>query len=254
MPIRLRPKHLTIPEAIRLKKENPTKNRRPENSSLANFKKTKYEGWNGCDGGFHRYEQIYKENLNHKPLNFLLHELKVHDPQVMILGPAKGHDNAILRSELDDYGVNLHIDTLGHSKTIDKELLSHDIIRRDYSPHISKALAFEHINQIEHPKLANSIKGKYHLVIAERSIGVYGESRPYALFQASLLLAKGGRAYIDINYKVQTKPILDVANRMINAYNKANKINLKFKIQEIKELSGENKDTKYTYIQIDRLE
>ncbi|GEM_PF-2261046 len=254
MPIRLKPKHLTIPEAIRLKQNNPTKNRRPENSSLANFKKTKYEGWQYCDGGFHRYEQIYKENLNHKPLNFLLHELKVHNPQVMILGPGKGHDNTIFKSELEDYGVNLHIDTLGYSKTIDKELLSQEIIRKDYSPNISKPLAFEHINPIEHPKLANKIIGKYHLVIAERSIGVYGESKPYALFQASLLLAKKGRAYIDINYKAPIKQILDVTGRMINAYNKINKLNLKFKIQEIKELSGKNEDTKYTYIQIDRLE
>jgi len=253
MPIRLRPKHLTISEAIRLRKQNPTKNRRPENRELENFKKIKYEGWSYCDGGFHRYKKIYSENLNNKPLNFILNDLKVHDPQVMILGPGKGHDSAILKSELQEFGVNLNIDTLGYSKTIDKELLIHEIIRKDYSPHISKATAFEHINQIEHPKIAKEIIGKYHLIIAERSIGVYGKSKSYAIFQTSLLLAKGGRAYIDLDYNKPIKQIIDITKRMIHAYNKTNKQNLEFKIQEIKELSGKDKETKYTYIQIDRL-
>jgi hypothetical protein len=172
----------------------------------------------------------------------------------MILGPGEGHDSVLFKRELHEFGVNAHIDTLGFSKTVEDELLANKEIRKDYSPHVSKAIPFEHINPIEHPKLAKEITGKYHLVMAERSVGVYGASNSYALFQSSLLLAKRGRAYIDLQFNKPLKEILDVTNRMINSYNKANKTSLKFIIKEVKGRSGINTRGNYTYIQIDRIE
>ncbi len=252
MPIK--PRHLTISKAIELRRKNPTKNRRTVNEVLKETRKKRYESWNYCDGGAHRYREIYKENLNNRPLNFLLEKLKIKDPQLMVLGPGHGYDNALFKKELHEFRVNIHIDTLGFSKTINQKLLEDKVIRKDYSPRISKAISFEHINPIEHPRLVKSILGKYHLVMGERSVGVYGASHAYALFQSSLLLAKRGRAYIDLQFNSPLKEILDVTRRMINSYNKTNNTNLKFLIKEIKETSGTNSKGNYTYIQIDRIE
>jgi len=247
-------KHLTISRAIELRKKNPTKNRRPVSEVLEKTKERGYEGWDGCDGGAHRYKKIYKEYLNDRPLNFLLEKLKIKEPQIMILGPGEGYDSALFKRELHEFGVDAHMDTLGFSKTVESELLASKTIRNDYSPHISKATPFEHINPIEHPKLSKTIIGKYHLVMGERSVGVYGTSKSYALFQSSLLLAKKGRAYIDLQFNKPLKEILDVTGRMINSYNKANKTSLKFIIKEIKGTSGTNSQGNYAYIQIDRIE
>ncbi len=159
-------KKLTIAKSIKQTKENPTKNRRKLDDTLSHSKKQLHEGWNGCDGSARRYRKIYAHSLKLKPFNFLLEELKVHDPNVIILGPGKGEDSHLFKAELEDIEVNIHLDTLGFSKTVHKELIKDKIIKKDYSPNISKGLAFEHINTKEHPKLTKAIIGKYHLVVA----------------------------------------------------------------------------------------
>ncbi len=252
MPIK--PKHLTISRAIELRKKNPTKNRRPVNEILKETKEKGYEGWDGCNGGVNRYRKIYKEYLNDRPLNFILEKLKVKEPQIMILGPGEGYDSALFKRELHEFGVDAHMDTLGFSKTVESELFASKDIRNDYSPHISKAIPFEHINPIEHPQLVKEIQGKYHLVIASNSIGYYAESNSYALFQSSLLLTKGGRAYIDLNYTKPLKEIMKVTERMINAYNKANKTSLKFRIKGLEDTYFRETHNDLIYVQIDRIE
>ncbi|NCP72103.1 hypothetical protein GW835_01775 [archaeon] len=249
-------KNPSISESIKNTRENPTKNRRKLNETLERSKSQQYEGWRGCDGGFQRYKEVFKKSLNDRPTNFLLEELKVHNPNVMMLGPGKGHYAALFKKELESIGVNIHIDTLGFSKTIDKELIRDELIRKDHSPHISKATAFEHINPKEHPKLIKKIKGKYHLVIGERSVGLYGESKPYAIFQTALLLEKRGRAFLDVQFTKETlKDIVEVSKRMLRAYNKANNTDLEYKITALKDTLVTSQDlrTQAIYIQIDRV-
>jgi len=249
----LKKRNISIPDTIKLKRKNPAKNQRSNSPVLDLMKMHNHEGWNYCDGGFHRFEEIHKNRLNHKPLNFLLDELKTHNPKVMILGPGKGYDTAIFKRELKDYGVNPKIDTLGYSKTIDKKLIEDKKIRKDFSPPISKALSFEHINPVEHSKLVKEIIGKYHLVMASRSVGVYNKSSSYAIFQTSLLLAKRGRAYIDLVYTKPLKQIITVTERMINSYNKTNNTNLRFKIKGLKDTAESDDQGNHIYIQIDRV-
>lgn len=250
-------KNPSISESIKNTRKNPTKNRRKLVQRLESIKRNEYENWIGCDGNIKRYRTIFYKELDFRPINFLLDELKMKKPEIMILGPGKGYYAAEFKKDLrDNYGVEINIDALGFSKTIDSKLLDKNI-RKDYSPNVSKATAFEHINPIEHPNLVKNIKGKYHLVIGERSVGLYSESKSYAIFQTSLLLAKRGRAYIDIQYtKENLRNILIIASRMINAYNKKNRTNIKLKITALKDTYVEPKDKskKSIYIQIDRID
>lgn len=200
-------------------------------------RQTKTEPWLYRDGGKRRYKEIYVEELKNKVLNFILNDLK-KNPEIIILGPGIGHDTAILKRELESYGINPQIDVFNLTKfALDESLLKQKIIRNDYS---KQFLAFEKINEIEHATLVKKIKHKYDIFVAPASVGRYTNSVPYALFQTSLILNKGGRGYIECVF-IDRKGFdeIKIAQRMLAAYNKTAKEKVKIDLKILKETLSE---------------
>ena len=136
------------------------------NHKLVVDHKRKFEKWGIVgrnNGGEHRFEHIYyKRSLKKKILDFILEELKQY-PEVMVLGPGEGHDTALLKLELEKYGVNPEIDVLNLYKgTLDKDLIKKRIIRND----LSADKAFEQINLFDDFNHVKKLFENYHMVIA----------------------------------------------------------------------------------------
>lgn len=240
--------------SIKQTRENPTKNRRPRHKYLELVKGLSFERWSDNSGGPLRYKRIFIDKLKKKPLLFLERRFKnnKNTPTIMVLGPGDGGYTALLNIELKKIGVNSFIDVLGFSKSVDKEIISKGFIRKEFSPEISKAKAFEHLNPVEEPKITRFIKGNYDLVIAEKSVGTFTESRPYTLLQTSLLLKKNGRAYIEVLHNNDLKQVVLKYQRMLNSFNKKNKLDLKFKLEMMPDTLENVSTGKLSYIQITR--
>ena len=151
-----------------------------------------------------RYQDIYVKQLKNGVLDFILNDLQKH-PDIMVLGPADGHDTVELKVQLEKYGIKPKLDVINFYKdTLNKQYLQNKSIRTDFSQN----KAFEKLNFIDDISLINEIFEKYHLVIAPKSMGYYTSSESFTLYQSALLLQKGGRAYIEINHDTPDYKIL----------------------------------------------
>ena len=262
------------PKPKNKREANRYRNKRPAceilNQELVIDHKNKIEKWGVVgrnNGGSHRFEQIYGGRLRKKILDFVLDELKQH-PEIMVLGPGEGHDTALLKLELEKYGIKPEIDALNLYKgTLDKELIKKRIIRND----LSADKVFEQINQHDDSKLVKRLFENYHLVIAPKSVGVFNKSRAFSLYQVALMLKPNGRAYVELTFDFRkdlnffkngpnkSKMLLEVekqrtiALRMIDSFLKNHKLNRKFEISVLKDTIIEHDICYDFFIEIKRI-
>jgi hypothetical protein len=254
---------------------NKHRNRRSPNSILEDRRvidhEKKIEKWGVVgynNGGGHRFNQIYMQgSLKKKILDYVLEELKKH-PDIMVLGPGEGHDTAMLKSVLEQYGVKPVIDALNLYKgTLDKNLIKKKIIRADLS--VDKT--FEHINFFDDPKLVKKLMANYHLVIAPKSVGVFTNSRAFSLYQVALMLKPKGRAYVEITFDFMKDPEFfkngvnktkivsefskqkTIAIRMLSSFLKKQKLDWEYDISVLEE-SIINSDSAFGFfVEINRI-
>jgi hypothetical protein len=247
----------SISKNIKKMKTKPHKNHRPIHnyisSAIEKIKKDGFESWSGNGGHFQRYKKIYIKKLRNRPFNFILETLKKKNPNIMIIGAGKGQDLFFLKKEFSNFGVSTNIDVLSLSKSLDKDLLENKIIRKDFSPLAKNAKALEKYNFLEDKKTLKQITGKYHLLINEKGSGAFTDYPHFALFQSGLFLAKKGRAFVEIEIKRDLETTLKITNRLFTAHNKKHNLDLKFKLEILKDTFEQFPKTKTIVIQIDRV-
>jgi hypothetical protein len=204
-------------------------------------------------GGLGRFATIYPE-LQEKPLHHLL-SIKNKNPEIMILGAGLGLDSYLFKKELLKKKINATMDVFSLNKIkeskfplMERLLFRKKIlksIRNDYSNNDY----FENISLYK--DLPNKLIGKYDLVMASSSVGVFTNHREFNLFQSAILLKKGGKAFIEYgavsagwtfknsvgfvdidSSKIQKDlPLITkTINKLVNIYNEQNNTQLKFKI------------------------
>jgi len=179
-----------LPYKERIKRELCTHSR----SGIELYELKGSEGW-GHNGEPSRFHPIYNIFLNREPTNFLI-SLKKKNPKIMILGAGKGEDIPLFKKELQQNKINPIFDVFSLTNSLSPKI-KRNIVRNDFS----NKLGFEQINPQteEHKILINKIKGKYDLVVASLSVGVYTKYPSTTLLNAGMLLSKGGRAYIEVS-------------------------------------------------------
>jgi hypothetical protein len=201
--------------------------------------KAKKELW-PVNGQINRFKEIYKNIYKNEPIKFLL-SLKKRDPKIMILGAGEGSDIKLLRDELLEKKLKPIIDVFSIKKTLEKDV-KQNIVRKDFS----KSIPFEHIDPRikEHNEIIKATKGQYDLVMAPFSVGVYTNSISTILLNSAMLLAKNGRAYIQVKldfldpiqlpenkmgFELKQEHKL-MFNRFVNTINKKENVDYKYKL------------------------
>lgn len=247
----------SISKNIKKMKRNPDKNHRPVHpsilSAIERIKADRYESWGGNGGGYERYKEIYVKKFKNKPFNFILEELKIKNPNIMVIGAGKGQDLLFFKKELFDFGVKTNIDVLSLSKALDPVILDKKIIRNDFSPSIENAKALDKYNILENKKTLKQVIGKYHLLINEKGSGAFTKYPHFALFQSALFLSQKGRAFVEIEVQRDVNTTLNITKRLITAYNKKHNLSLEFKLSALKDTLEKFPNSKTIVIQIDRV-
>jgi len=200
----------------------------------------KWPDWWGAKGTKNRFQDAML-NLNNAPLKFLISKNN-KEPKIMLLGTGQGLDIFKYKSEFAKHNIVPSFDVFSLHKELAEEVNANKLVNKDYS----LGLPFEQINpKIEsHSELILNTKGKYDLVMAQMSVGKYTEHLSTTLFNAALLLKKGGKAYIQIeidprDFKTeQSKVKLNRAsktwvifNRLVEWINKTENKKYVFKIK-----------------------
>jgi hypothetical protein len=211
---------------------------RSEKIGLSIFLINKKEKWPAF-GQDYRYKYIFYNKFKQKPL-LHLKKINLKEPKVIILGAGQGNDLKLFKEDLSKFKINPIIDVFSLTKSLSPEIKK-KIVNKDFS----RNKAFESIEAIKDRKLINQIKGKYDLVVAPLSVGVYTDHIPYNLLLTSLLLNKNGKAYIEVNN--YSPKIKERYYKFIEMYNKQKKEKKTFNIRII------NKKNSSVYLEIKRL-
>lgn len=202
---------------------------RTEKIGLSSFFRGKKESWPAF-GDTYRYEHIFVKKFRKKPL-LHLKKIKKTNPRVMILGAGLGRDLKLFKEDLNKLRIDPTIDVFSLTKSLSKEV-KRDVVSTDFS----RKKALETISPVKDRKMIGQIKGKYDLVVAPLSVGVYTDHLSYNLLLTSLMLNKNGKAYIEVEkYDMQAK---ERFNRFVELYNKQKKEENKFEIRIINELKN----------------
>ncbi|HPC10210.1 MAG TPA: hypothetical protein PLN85_03965 [archaeon] len=221
-------------------------------------------------GDSKRFYNIYIDALKGKPL-IHLEKIKNKNPQIMVLGAGGGQDIILLKEYLEYKNIFPDIDVFSLTKSLDKNIIETNTVKNDYS--FDTPLESIDPENPKHKKIIDKLIGKYDLVMAPLSVGMYTKYPAVNIFRTALLLKKGGKAYIEIepfnNTMTTTKHITfitfrdtsktkeyhlahleEIFNKMVNYYNKIEKKNNKYILKYIRH----EKEPNYClYIEIERI-
>lgn len=143
-------------------------------------------------GTIERYSEIFESRLNSDPIDFLIKK-ENKNPEILIGGAARGEYIVPLRKELIERGLHPEIDVFNISPT---NGTANQIIRRDLS--IGQALETISSKPKEYSSQINKLKERFDLAIFASGAGMHTLYPAFNVFNAALMLKKGGRAYIEI--------------------------------------------------------
>ncbi|MEI8364707.1 MAG: hypothetical protein WCF78_04620 [archaeon] len=197
---------------------------RIEKRGLTPFLIEKKEHWPAF-GEKNRFDYTYVTKFKNLPIMHLK-SINKKNPKIMILGAGSGRELIELKDILKKEKINPEINVFSLTKSLDKDI-EKKIVNKDYS--INKAI--ENIDPKRDKQIIKENIGKYDLVVAPLSVGVYTDHVAYNMLLTSLLLRKHGKAYIEVNDNSQN---LTRYKRFIELYNKQFTKNYEFIINEIK--------------------
>ncbi len=188
-------------------------------------------------GTVNRFKEIFIDDLDLKPIINLL-KLRKKNPNVLFLGAGQGDDIVTLNHLLSFAKLEPNYDVLSVTKKLSREARA--IVRKD----LSGNFALENViaDPEKYVELISQIKGKYDLIMASLSIGIYTNWPDRNAFATALMLGPEGEAYITVDSTginqnprfgfENIKRFIELAKR---AYNKKNKTNLNFEVTLIPE-------------------
>lgn len=238
----------------------------------------KYDEVWPLNGARSRFNTIYYYFLKGAPINFFKN-LRKSNPRIMVLGPGKGEYILDLHNRLNRLNINPVTDVFGLTKSVSEEVSK--IINKDHS----QGITFEELWYYpeKYKSTIEKFFGEYDFIDASYSTSYHTSYPEKTAFYTSLMLAKGGEAYITLNpfsisrrffdrlkefksnrfftnenfiprsveltnsFDKSIKYVLNYLKKAIKAYNKSHNTNLDFEFEII------NTDSKNVYLKIKRI-
>ena len=191
-------------------------------------------------GAFHRFKQVYFNELKGLPLKFLI-ALKKRNPKVMVLGPGIGLDLIELKRYLERFEIDPEIDTFAITKALDVDAKKLTVTN-EFA--FNTPLELIDPKNPEHNAFVNHVTNRYDLVIAPLSVGFHTHYPAQNSFKSALMLTKGGEAFVQLEYVFGGETLIESAKKrkalktlfgkLVNNHNKRNGTNLQFELEFVR--------------------